>query len=224
MKKIIIIFLLIFTTFLSNIIYADENTAFLEDIDNLNRIMQEYQDLMQINIIKQLVALTGDSDYATYLNSPSDLDNRKWSADDWQSALEGLSGGNEQRYQELLKNYQEEHPTLTSAEASNGMSSPYATNYRQQVKTNQAASTQATYAFNETNSHLDNIYKLTNEIQKTEDTKRIQDLNARVTAEVANLQVEIIKGLAVVNEQLAQQQANEIQDKTAAAKFNTIPE
>ncbi len=104
------------------------------------------------------------------------------------------------------------------------MSSENATDYQQQVDTNQAASTHATYAFNETNKHLENIDALSKQINETSDTKHIQDLNARMNAEIAYLQVEIIKGIAVMNQQMAQQQATEIHERTEAAKFNQIPD
>ena len=200
----------------------------LTEIEELNSLMEGYQiamkgyeEIMQGDINSQLKSITGTNTLGSLLNGESDQEAREWSPEEWAQAV---AGGNNDRYNELLKSYQDLHPTLNTSEASSGISSSYATDYQQQVDTNQAANTQATYAFNDTNKHLENIKTLSDEIDKAEDTKHIEDLNARLNTEIAYLQVEVIKGLAVVNEQLAQQQATEIHDRTEAAKFNQIPE
>lgn len=226
MKKFIFIGAIIFSFLFESTAFANdaaeaEMVRLLMQIEGFDELMEGYQNLMDGNIANQLTAMTGVTDLGTLLNGKTQQKDREWSPADWASAL---SGGNEQRYNELLDSYKEAHPTLTSSEATAGMSSTYAADYQQQVATNQAASTNATYAFNDTNKHLENIDKLSEQINQEKDTKHIQDLNARINAEIAYLQVEVIKGLAVVNQQLAQQQATEIQDRTAAAKFNTIPQ
>ncbi len=228
MKKYITIILSALLLFSVQSIYADENTLFLEEIDGYNKLMAEYQAAMegyeltmQGDITKQLTAITGVTDLGSLLNGIAEQDERKWSPSEWAQVV---SGGNESRYKELLEQYQAAHPTLSMSEAASGMSSTYATDYQQQVETNQAASSQATYAFNESNTHLDNIKSISDEINKSEDTKHIQDLNARLNTEIAYLQVEIIKGIAVMNQQMAQEQATDIHDRTEAAKFNQIPE
>lgn len=236
MKKYVIIFLSILLLFSVQNSYADEeDAAILLEIEALNEamaesqaamegyelIMKNLQTTMQVDIADQLTALTGTSDLGSFLNKTEEQNARKWSASEW---AEIVSGGNGSRYQELLEDYQKAHPTLSTSEASDGMSAENATDYKQQVETNQAASSQATYAFNNTNSHLDTINQLSEKINEETDTKHIQDLTARMNAEIAYLQVEIIKGIAVMNQQMAQQQATEIHDKTEAAKFNKIPE
>ena len=226
MKKVIFLVLSIFVLFQVNPAFADDTAEaamalYLEDIDGLNILMQEYQlamegyeKLMQGDIAGELTAMTGTTNYGGLLNGDEEQDARKWSPSEWAKVV---SGGNGTRYQELLEQYQAAHPTLSTSEASSGMSSTYATDYQQQVETNQAASSQASYAFNESNEHLDNIKTI------SDDAKHIQDLNARLNTEIAYLQVEVIKGIAVMNEQMAQQQATEIHDRTEAAKFNQTP-
>lgn len=233
MKKYITIIFTAFIFFSANLSCAGdaEEAAMVDllaEIEGFNDLMEGYQSYMKVyeetmnkNINDQLKSITGTTDLGSLLNKEEDQDARKWSPSEWANVV---SGGNESRYKELLEQYQAAHPTLSSSEAGSGMSSTYVTDYQQQVETNQAASSQATYAFNESNEHLDNIKTISEEINKAEDTKYIQDLNARLNTEVAYLQVEIIKGIAVINEQLAQQQATEIHDKTEAAKFNKIPE
>ncbi len=219
-------FLFIIILFFGNIAAANDAeeaamAALLEDIDTLNILMEGYQLAMQGDIASQLKSLTGTTQLGSLLNGDAEQEEREWSPEAWAQAV---SGGNNDRYNELLKSYQDLHPTLNTSEAGSGMSSSYATDYQQQIETNQAASTQATYAFNDTNAHLENIKTLSDEIDKSEDAKHTENLNARLNTEIAYLQVEVIKGLAVVNEQLAQQQATGIHDRTEAAKFNQIPE
>ena len=228
MTTIMSIFLLlsIQNAFASDAVEADMLLE-LRQIDDLNVLMKEYQlamegyeAAMKVDIKSQLESITGVTDLGSLLNGETEQNDRKWSPSEWAQVV---SGGNESRYQQLLEDYQTAHPTLSSSDASAGMSATYATDYQQQVETNQAASSQATYAFNESNTHLDNIKAISDEINKSEDTKHIQDLNARLNTEIAYLQVEVIKGIAVMNQQMAQQQATEIHDRTEAAKFNQIP-
>ena len=233
MKKYIVIIFSAFLVFSAQNVFASDETEslmlteleFIRDynfvMEGYQLTMQELQTAMQGDIASQLNALTHTTTLGSLLNNEEDQSARKWSPSEWAQVV---SGGNETRYKELLEQYQAAHPTLSSSEASAGMSSTNATDYQQQVETNQAASSQATYAFNESNTHLDNIKEISDEINKSEDTKHIQDLNARLNTEVAYLQVEIIKGIAVMNQQMAQQQATEIHDRTEAAKFNQIPE
>lgn len=228
MKKYIVSIISIFIILFFQNTYAETEEALLADIDRLNILMEGYQytmegyeQLMQGDITKQLAALTGTTTLGDFLNDKAAQEAREWSPAEWASAL---SGGNNDRYKQLLEDYQKAHPTLSASDANLGMSSTNATDYQQQVDTNQAASTHATYAFNETNKHIENIDELSKQINETTDTKHIQDLNARMNAEIAYLQVEVIKGIAIMNEQMAQQQATEIHDRTEAAKFNQIPE
>lgn len=172
----------------------------------------------------QLNAIIGNYGYGDLLNSNEDLQKREWSADTWDDALQGLSGGNSDRYQELVSAYKEDHPSLSPEEVSQGSSDVYATDYQQIVDTNQAANVHASYAFEEVNKHLETINELSQKIEETENTKAIADLTARINAEIAYLQVEQIKAISVMNEQLAQGQASEIVNRSEASKFNQIPE
>lgn len=172
----------------------------------------------------QLNAIIGSYGYGDLLNGSQDLEKRKWSADTWDDALQGLSGGNDQRYQELVSAYKDQHPSLSKDEVSKGSSDVYAADYQQMVETNQAANVQASYAFEEVNEHLDNINELSKKIEEAENSKAIADLNARINAEIAYLQVEQIKAISILNEQMAQGHSTSIVNRSEASKFNQIPE
>jgi type IV secretion system protein VirB5 len=173
---------------------------------------------------EQLNAIIGNYGYGDLLNGTDDLEKREWSADTWDDALQGLSGGNSDRYQELLNDYQQNHPSLSQEEVSKGSSEVYATDYQQMVQTNQAANVQASYAFEEVNEHLETINELSQKIEEAENSKAIADLTARINTEIAYLQVEQIKAISVLNEQMAQGQASSIVNRSEASKFNQIPE
>ncbi len=227
MNKLHYFMLVIFLSITFSSAYASDASdiiTILEETEGVDFDMKSIQTALQGLSEKQLDAIIGMNNYGVLHNSNQDLTEREWSPDSWQDALQGLSGGNEDRYKQLVETYQKDHPSLSTEEASQGLSAPYATDYQQRVETNQAANVQASYAFNDTNEHLKNIKEISDEIDKTDNTKKIQDLNARLNTEIAYLQVEVIKGVAVMNQQLAQQQASQIVDQTAASKFNTIPD
>jgi len=49
------------------------------------------------------------------------------------------------------------------------------------------------------------------------------DLNSRLLAEVAYIQIQELKMQTLLNQQLAQQASNRIFDETQNAKFNALP-
>ena len=82
----------------------------------------------------------------------------------------------------------------------------------------------ASYSFEEVNKHLDTINELSKKINEDSNPKAVAEINARINAEVAYLQVEQIKSLAVLNEQIAQDQASSLVNDKAASEFNQIPD
>jgi len=219
--------LLIALSSVTDVIYADEFDQILEALIKIEGYTSGTQEATQAidalndNEFKALAAHFG---YGDLLNSDEDQSARKWSPDTWDSALQGLSGGNNDRYKQLVDEYQKNHPTLSSDDMKKGASDAYAANYEQQVETNRAAMAHASYSFEEVNKHLDNIKELSSQINKAENPKAIEEINARINAEVAYLQVEQIKSMAIMNEQLAQTQASELVHEKAASEFNQIPE
>jgi len=208
--------------------YADESSAaviaLLEEISASNTLIEGYDLLIKNMTDEQFKILAEHFGYGDLLNTDEDVNARKWSPDTWESALQGLSGGNDDRYQELVDEYQKNHPYLSSDEMRKGASDAYTTNYEQQVETNRAAMAHASYSFENVNKHLDQIKELSSKINQAENQKAIEEINARINTEVAYLQVEQIKSLAIMNEQLAQSQASVLVHEKAASEFNQIPE
>ncbi len=179
---------------------------------------QQYQQIQQMRADAE-----GHYGYGNLLNTVEDLAQREWSPPTWQDALQGLSGGNPARYQQLLQSYTAAHPTLSQTAYVNGASPQKAEEYAEEIQTNDAASVNASFAFNDVQQQLNHIYALSSNIEKTNDTKAATDLNGRLLTEIAYVQVQQLKMQTVLNEQLAQQGARQIEASTEAAEFNTIP-
>ena len=166
----------------------------------------------------------GHYGFGNLLNSEQDLtQDREWSPNNWQGALKGASGGNPQRYQQLVAQYKRNHPTLSKSHYVKGASQAQYQQYHRQLETNRAVSVNASYAFNTIKMHLQQVHELSAQIEKAKNTKAAVDLNSRLVAELAYIQVQELKMQTLLNQQLAQQSANRIANETARAQFNTIP-
>ena len=187
----------------------------------LDQLRQTYQKAQQIE-----KDATGHYGFGNQLNSSQDWQNRQWTANTWQESLQGLSGGNQARYQELLRDYQQVHPTLSESDFEKGASEQKAQLYNQSIATNQSAMTQASYEYEQLNALSQQLSQLAIKIEDAQnsDTKSAIDLNSRLIEAVANIQLEELKMQTLLNEQLAQAGATEIAYQTQEAKFNALPE
>ncbi|EEZ95952.1 type IV secretion system protein [Legionella longbeachae] len=167
---------------------------------------------------------SGHYGYGNLENSLSDLKNRQWSPNTWDDALQNISGGNPSRYQELVKAYQNGHVTLDDTKYLKGATQERLTSYKQNKAVNQAVSVQATYAFNEVNQHLKAIHNLSMSIDKAANTKSAVDLNSRILAELAYIQVENLRLQTLISQQVASQGSNEIALDSQSVLFNTLPD
>lgn len=207
--------------------------AYAHMAEELSQLEKEYEVLKeayhnaqeQLNQQKQLVSNSqGHYGFGNFQNTNNDFQQRNWSPNSWENALKGLSGGNADRYQQLLKDYQNNHPTLSSSDFEKGASTDLSKRYQQDIQTNQAASVNATYAFNDIEQALKNVHELSMQIEKSPNTKSSLDLNARLMAEMAYIQIQELKMQAILNQQMAQQSADRISSATLAAKFNRLPD
>lgn len=191
----------------------------------LKKLQQQYQLMQQqLDTAKEIASdAEGHYGFGDLLNGTQDLVKRQWSPNNWDDALKGLSGGNPARYEQLLAEYKQNHPTLSQSDYEKGESATNAIIYQQDVNTNRAASVNATYAFNTINKQLANVHELSAQIEKAKNTKAAMDLNSRLLTQVAYIQIQELKMQTVVNQQLAQSASDKIASQTAAAKFNRLP-
>lgn len=182
------------------------------------KLQQQYQEMKMLRLDSE-----GHYGYGNLWNTKEDLLQREWSAPTWQSALQGLSGSNPLRYKQLLQSYQASHPTLSQQQFLKGASSDKAREYHQEIQTNQAAAVNSSYAFNNSEKDLKRIYSISSNIEKTNTIKAATDLNGRLLTEIAYMQVQQIKMQTILNQEIAEQNARQIETSTEAAKFNTLP-
>lgn len=201
-------------------------------IKNYNQLKSQYDLLhqtyenaqQQLDKAKELANdVEGHYGLGGLMNGASDLKNREWSPDNWKSTLQGLSGANLARYQELVNTYKQDHPHLSQSDYQKGASSDKAKVYSQDVQVNRAVIVNSTYSFNNIKTHLNTIYDLSAKIDQAKNIKAATDLNSRLLAEMAYTQTQELKMQILMNQQMVQANADSITSKTASAKFNTLP-
>jgi type IV secretion system protein VirB5 len=178
--------------------------------------------LDSLNNLKQLNS--GSYGFGDLENGFDSLQSWQSSADNWNDALKNISGGNQERYAELVKAYEAAHPSLTDAELNRGASLAQSTQYTQNKTLNRAASVETTYAFNEINKRLKSIHTLSSKIEKASNTKSAVDLNSRLIAELAYIEVLNLKLQTLISQQLVQNGASALTDDSELIRFNTLPD
>ena len=194
----------------------------LQAAERYGQLQQQYEQLKQ-----QYSAVTGRYGFGHWKNAASDLANRKFSASKWEDALKGMAGGNPARYQQLLTQYKQAHSTLTTDQYQKGTDKNLAASYTHQVQTNQTSATITTHEFNDINQHLQDLQALGQQIEdagKNKNIKAAEDLNSRITLEVGYIQVEEVRMMAVLNQQMAQTQSSQIAQQNEAALYNQAGE
>lgn len=195
--------------------------AMRKQYDLMNRTYQNAQN--QLDATKKLQSLnSGHYQFGNLNNSMSHLKARQWSPNSWDDALKNIAGGNPQRYQSLVRAYEQNHRTMKSRPLLNGENSYQFKQYQQNRAVNQAVSVQTTYAFDDINEHLKAVHELSEQIEKTENTKAALDLNSRLMAEMAYIQIQTLKLQTLISQQTAQVNASELDDTVEWAEFNRI--
>ncbi|MDF1760847.1 MAG: type IV secretion system protein [Coxiellaceae bacterium] len=197
--------------------YSQMLTSYAQLVHQYGLLKQQFGQLKTLVDTAQ-----GNYGYGDFLNSAQNLSDRQWSPDDWQQTLQRMSGGNSERYQELVNDYHSNHVILSSKDYQKGASKNHAAVYRQDVQVNRAATATATYEFNSINKHLDTIHQLSAQIDHAENSKAAMDLNSRLLTEVAYIQTQSLKMQVLLNQQMAQVNADNIADKTQRAQFERI--
>lgn len=166
----------------------------------------------------------GNYGFGDLYNTDKDLEAKQYSPDSWDDALHQLSGGNEDRYQQLVKEYAEDHETIDHNSYAKGSTDSDASVYDQQVNTNTAAAVNSSYAFDNINDELGTVHSLSEKIESADNTKAAIDLNSRLTAELAYIQLESLKMQSIQNEQVASNTSVQIHDETLESTYRALPD
>ena len=180
-------------------------TAQIQQLQKQYRLLNRTYDNAesQLKSVNNLTRMnSGHSGFGRMHNSLADLQKRQ-SANSWRETLKGVSGGNPERYKELVTAYEHQHATLNKAQFSKGASPARVTRFEDEREVTQAASVESEAAFNDINESLKRVHELSDQIEKAENTKAAIDLNSRLVAEVAYLQAQNLKAQAILNQQWA---------------------
>lgn len=195
--------------------------------DQLDTMKQQYGQLVsQVDLSRQNIQnITGNYKMGGILNSTEDLTNRKWSAPDWQEALKGVAGGNNERYKELLAAYQKDHAVISVDDYGKTSSASDANNYKQSVQTNQTAATMARAEYNKINDYLDQLHQIGQQIESSQNknTKSAIDLNSRVSQQLGYIMLEVVRMQSVLVNLMAQSQFQGVYGSSEQNQFLAIP-
>jgi len=224
-KRVLFVFLVLIPVFASAGVGPGDLMILAKLTAQLKQLKEQY-DLLHNQFVKtkELVKNSeGSYGFGRIGEGHNDQLNRAWAPKTWDAAAKNLSGGNTSRYQELLREYQNDHPRLSKTQYSKGASSARVSLYLQSVQTNDAVGALSTGAFNSVHKHLKDIDYLTSKIEEAPNSKAAMDLNSRLVAELAYISVEELKMQAVQNKQLSQQTAERLDGLRREAIFNRLP-
>lgn len=143
-------------------------------------------------------------------------------ASTWQDALQNLSGGNPSRYQALVEAYEKNHPALNESAYARNTTPEKAARFKEDKAVNRAVQVQTTDSYNEINRHMAALHKLSQQIEKTPNTKGAIDLNSRLVTELAFIQLVSLRLQTLMSQQVAQENLSELQDRADMVRFNRL--
>lgn len=199
-------------------------------VDQLRQMEKQYKLLdktykthdAQLNGIKQLNKYnSGHSGYGKLYNALTDLQKRQ-SANTWKESLKGISGGNHERYKELVGAYEKQHATLNAQRFSKGASSVRTERFDDERQVTQTVSVESEVLFNDMNESLTRIHDLSGQIEKAENTKAAVDLNSRILTEIAYLEVQKLKAQSLLNHLLSSKSSSGLTDEAELASYLSL--
>lgn len=178
----------------------------------------------QLDNLNQLKSMnSGHYGFGDFNNSLDTLQSWQSPVSTWQDALQNLSGGNQQRYQALMEAYEKNHPSLDESSYGRFTTPANAARFKEDKAVNRAVMVQTTESYNEINKHMEALHKLSQQIEKTPNTKGAIDLNSRLITEIGFIQLMSLRLQALISQQAAQENLSALQDRADMAKFNRVP-
>ncbi|CZJ91551.1 P-type DNA transfer protein VirB5 [Legionella pneumophila] len=222
---------------LSNVSHADilgveDAQLILLAMKQLSELQEQYRVLSdtyqtaknQLDNLNQLKSMnSGHYGFGDINNSLDSLQSWQSPVSTWQDALQNLSGGNQQRYQALIDAYEKNHPALDEVSYSRFTTPANALRFKEDKAVNRAVMVQTTESYNEINKHMEALHKLSQQIEKTPNTKGAIDLNSRLITEIGFIQLMSLRLQALISQQNAQENLSALQDRAEMAKFNRLP-
>jgi type IV secretion system protein VirB5 len=140
----------------------------------------------------------------------------------WEDAIHHLSGGNPERYKNLMDAYEKNHPALNESQYARNATPERLARFKEDKAVNRAVQVQTTQSYNEINEHMASLHKLSKQIENTSNTKAAVDLNSRLISEIGFIQLMSLRLQTLISQQVAQESLSELQDRAEMAKFNRM--
>ncbi|MFO2668712.1 type IV secretion system protein [Legionella pneumophila serogroup 1] len=216
----------------ADILGVEDAQLILLAMKQLGELQEQYRVLSntyqtarsQLDNLNQLKSMnSGHYGFGDFNNSLDSLQSWQSPVSTWQDALQNLSGGNQQRYQALMDAYEKNHPALNEASYSRFTTPANVMRFKEDKAVNRAVIVQTTESYNEINKHMEALHKLSQQIEKTPNTKGAIDLNSRLITEIGFIQLMSLRLQALISQQAAQENLSALQDRAEMAKFNRLP-
>lgn len=203
-------------------------------IDQYNLINDQYTTLKeQYEQVQQLYTKAGDiqddlngkGTYKDLLNDAEDITNQtEWTAQDWDDALRGMAGANQARFDDLKEEYQSVYNSVGNTEVSDsvyekGASHDNALIHEQDEKVNQTSYTSSAYEYEHLDDIAQQISQISADIDSAETTKKTLDLQAKLSEQIAYIQLEELKMQTIQNQQVAETEARSLNGETQASVY-----
>lgn len=195
----------------------------LEELRRQYKLLSDtYQSTQsQLDSLNQLKSMnSGHYGYGNFNNNLDALQSWQSPANTWQDALHNLSGGNPSRYQSLIEAYEKNHPDLNEAGYAHYTTPEHVARFKEDKAVNRAVSVETTESYNQINQHMKALHQLSEQIEKTQNTKGAVDLNSRLVTEVGFIQLMSLRLQTLMSQQVAQENLAELQDRAEIARFN----
>ncbi|HDO7798502.1 TPA: hypothetical protein P5R21_000717 [Legionella pneumophila] len=216
----------------ADILGVEDAQLILLAMKQLGELQEQYRVLSdtyqtarnQLDNLNQLKSMnSGHYGFGDFNNGLDSLQNWQSPVSTWQDALQNLSGGNQQRYQALMEAYEKNHPALDENSYARFTTPANAARFKEDKAVNRAVMVQTTESYNEINKHMEALHKLSQQIEKTPNTKGAIDLNSRLITEIGFIQLMSLRLQALISQQAAQENLSALQDRAEMAKFNRLP-
>ncbi|HAU1146983.1 type IV secretion system protein [Legionella pneumophila serogroup 1] len=216
----------------ADILGVEDAQLILLAMKQLGELQEQYRVLSdtyqtarsQLDNLNQLKSMnSGHYGFGDFNNSLDSLQSWQSPVSTWQDALQNLSGGNQQRYQALMDAYEKNHPALDEVSYSRFTTPANVMRFKEDKAVNRAVMVQTTESYNEINKHMEALHKLSQQIEKTPNTKGAIDLNSRLITEIGFIQLMSLRLQALISQQAAQENLSALQDRAEMAKFNRLP-
>ncbi len=231
MKRVIFLLILITQGCYADILGVADAELIATSIKQLSLLRDQYRLLKdtQLQTKEQLKNMQnikemngGHYGFGDLSNGIDSLQSWQSPVSTWQDALQNLSGGNPARYKALLDAYEKNHPALNEATYEYNTSSQQFIRFKEDKAVNRTVLVQTTESYNEINNHMATLHKLSQKIEKTDNTKGAIDLNSRLLTELAFIQLMSLRLQTLMSQQLAQESLTELQDRAEMARFNGL--